>query len=756
MKKHKNTLFAAAGLIVVLPCTESVAATLEEVVVTAQKREQSVQDIPITVNALTGETLSDFGVDNLFKLADLVPGMVFSRAPDDGLALTLRGLGTPARTQSFDQSVALFLNGMFIASGRMYSSAFFDVDRIEVIKGTQSTLLGKNTSLGALSVVTRKPGDEFGGNLQVSREFENGGWTLDGAMDLPASDTLSFRLAAHYVDQQGWVKNTLTGEDVPADEDWAVRASGAYNPTDRLFVNVSFQTSRNERTGNGFQFIDNGNYFSSDVLGIYGESKLDDKKAAICPECPGGESFHDTEADLAGLTIDYDIGEHTLTSVTSYATYNLQFFDDFDFGNAFDETTYVILDPGTVSPYSTYFQRDEDFDSWSQELRFTSPAGNKIEYMAGLFYFQSDWNSSEQQFFRTPNFPPAGPTGQIFNGPFTNNFSQDVETWSAFGQISYEMGERWRSTLGLRYTDEQKDARFQRVRGDPVTIWNSVINPPFDSPLEFGDEFLNGNVSIQFAATSDVMAYASYGVGSKTGGYAESAEVTSADPSLSVDDGGARVETEKAKTYEMGAKMTLLDGVANLNISVFYTEVDDFQETSFLVTDAGAQFLTRNIDAETEGLEFDGQWQMNETWRLTGGVTYADATNSNDNTTLAQAPKWTSSIGLNFETMIRSNMVLSGRGFVRYRDDMVSQINETFPSDSLTTVDLNFSVSDAAGTWKISLIGTNITDEVATDFSGPPAAPIGALFGAPPGDQGVTAEAPSALRTIALKVEYYF
>ena len=112
----------------------------------------------MTVTAVSNETLNDFGVDNLFKLADLVPGMVFSRAPDDGLALTLRGLGTPARTQSFDQSVALFLDGMFLGKGRMYSSAFFDVERVEVIKGTQSTLLGKNTSLGAISLTTTKPG----------------------------------------------------------------------------------------------------------------------------------------------------------------------------------------------------------------------------------------------------------------------------------------------------------------------------------------------------------------------------------------------------------------------------------------------------------------------------------------------------------------------------------------------------------------------------------------------------------------------
>ena len=160
---RSSVLLVTIAAVCTAHAVEAGDSTIEEIVVTAQKREQSIQDVPLTVNALTSETLDDFDVDDLFEVANLVPGMVFSRAPDDGLALTLRGLGTPARTQSFDQSVALFLDGMFLGKGRMYSSAFFDIERMEVVKGTQSTLLGKNSSLGAISMVTRKPGTELGG-----------------------------------------------------------------------------------------------------------------------------------------------------------------------------------------------------------------------------------------------------------------------------------------------------------------------------------------------------------------------------------------------------------------------------------------------------------------------------------------------------------------------------------------------------------------------------------------------------------------
>jgi len=762
MKKNYSPLAVAIALTPMLSLSASFAAensgafTLEEVVVTAQKRAQSIQDIPLTVNAVSGEDLSDFGVDNLFKLADLIPGMVFSRAPDDGLALTLRGLGTPARTQSFDQSVALFLDGMFLGKGRMYSSAFFDVERVEVIKGTQSTLLGKNTSLGALSLTTTKPGSELGGKVQFSREFEDGGWVADGGIDIPISDTLAVRFAGHYVDQNGWVENVLTGEDVPADEELSFRATAVYAPTETLDLTFTYQTSDSERTGNGFQFVDQGGYFSDEVLDIIGEASLDDTKAAICPECPGGESFHDTEVDLAGLSVDWDIGDLTLTSVTSLASYDLNFFDDFDFGNAFDEVTYAILNPGAVESYSTYFERKENYEQFSQELRLASAAGGKVEYLTGLFYFNSEWESSEAQYFNTPNFPPAGPTGQIFNGPFTNNFDQDTETWSAFGQVTLNFSDQFRGTLGLRYTTEEKDVTFERVQSGAATLWNSVINPPFSSALEFDDDFLNGNLNVQFDASDDVMLYAAYGLGSKTGGYAESAEVGSGDPSLSVNEGGARVETEEAQTFELGAKMKLMDGAASLNVALFKTNVNDFQETSFLVSEAGAQFLTRNIDVESEGIEFDGVWALTQSLRLMGGATFADTVHTDDGSKLAQAPEWTGNVGFLYETQVNSEMMFSANGFVRYRDEMVSQINETFPSESMTSLDLNLSLIDMDDNWKVSLIGTNLTNEIVTDFSGPPAAPVGALFGAPTGDQGITADAPSALRTIRLQFGYNF
>ncbi len=750
----KMTRFSAYLALAFASSTSMAQLVLEEVVVTAQKRSQSLGDVPITISALSGENLEEFGVDNLFEAANLVPGMVFSRAPDDGLALTLRGLGTPARTQSFDQSVALFLDGMFVGKGRMYSSGFFDVERIEVIKGTQSTLLGKNTSLGAISIVTKAPGAELAGDVVLGAELENGGFSFSGGLDVPISEKLAVRLAANFVDEDGWVENVITGEDVPADREAGFRITTVYTPNDSLSATLRLQTTDSERRGNGFQFVDNGNFFNQDIIDIIGEARLDDTKSAICPECPGGESFHDTKVDSASLTLDFDIGNSVLTSITSLAQYEIEFFDDFDFGAAFDEVNFAIFNPGSVVPYSTYFQRDEDYDQFSQEIRLVSPGGEKLDYLVGAYYFSSDWTSSEEQNWSTPNFPPPAP-GQLFNGSFTNNFIQDTETFSVFASGTLNINDRLRTTLGLRYTDEEKDVTFDRIQGPIATLWNTVINPPFESELEFDDSFLNGNANIQYDLSENIMLYGSYGVGSKTGGFAESAEVSSANPALSVAENGSRVESEETRTFELGAKMTLAGGAANLNIALFSTDIDDFQETSFQVLGTQAFFLTRNIDVESEGFELDGAWQVADNFRLIGGLTYADSVNAGDGTKLAQAPEYTGSIGFLFERELSSEMFFSVTAFARYRDEMFSQINETFASDSLTTLDLSLNLEHQSG-WRLSLIGTNITDELATDFNGPPAAPIGAIFGAPPGDQGITAEAPSALRSVKVQLGYEF
>src|SRR6267142_4485742 len=225
-----SLLLIAVTTAVLCPTDRAFGDALQEIVVTAQKRDQAVQDIPITVTVLTADALVASDSKDLFQLANYVPGMVFSRAPDDGLALSFRGVGTGARSQAFDQSVALFLNGLFLAKGRLYSQALFDVRQIEFTKGTESSLLGKNASVGAISVVTREPGSTLAGEVLGTAEGEHGGGTVDGAIDVPLGDKAAVRVAGHYNDTNGWVRNTATGREVPVDKETGVRITGGWHP----------------------------------------------------------------------------------------------------------------------------------------------------------------------------------------------------------------------------------------------------------------------------------------------------------------------------------------------------------------------------------------------------------------------------------------------------------------------------------------------------------------------------------------------
>lgn len=735
--------------------TESqVQSGVGDIVVTAQKRSESAQRIPVSVLAVSGDALARDGVKDLFQAVTLVPGVVFSRAPDDGLALTFRGLGTAARPQAFEQSVALFTDGVFIGKGRLYSTSFFDVDRMEFIKGTQSTLLGKNASLGAISVVTRQPDNELSFEGRGGYEFEHGGYSVDGAVNAPLGDKAAIRVAAHYNDLKGTVRNDFTGHQGPEAKDLGLRATVKSDLSDTFRVIAAYQYANNDQIGAGYQLIGN-------VPAFYGEGVLDGHTSQFTSLTDNGETFHRTRSHIANLKAELDIGEHTLVSQTSYISYKLNFIDDFDF----------------TRDDSVNFLRDEKYSQFTQELRLQSPTGGTLEYMAGLFYLDSKWNSVETQAWRVPGFPPAGgpPPGQLFNGPFSNNFDQDSKAYSAFLSGNVRLGESVRVAGGLRYTREEKDVLFGRTNSGPLTVWNTIANPPFDpTPLTHSSNFLDGNLSLQYDIAPDVMAYASFGHGSKSGGFVETNTIA-IPPFLQVAGkvpaglvaAGSAIKDEKTKSYEVGLKTTLLDRRLRFNIAGFYTDVSNFQDSVF--TGGPLGFITFNGPARSKGVEIETAFQATPAFRLDAGFTYADATaviqpidatgfpavDSSGNPVLArfrrsQAPKTIFNVGANYEAAISGDLQLRLGAGVRHRSAMFNQRQELFPSEALTTLDLSIGLQSSDERWGIDLVGKNVTNSIAEDFASPSVDPRLAAF------YGAYLAGPNALRSITLSVHFKY
>jgi iron complex outermembrane receptor protein len=685
---------------------------LEEITVTAQKRAESSQDVPMTINTFSSDEMSRANVRNLFQIADYVPGMVFSRAPDDGMALTFRGLGSPARSQAFEESIGLFMDGIFLAKARLYASAFFDLDRAEMIKGTDSTLLGKNTSLGAISLITRQPGAEYDADVRVAREFADGGETYDLGFDLPFTPVFAVREAIHYNDTAGWVKNTATGRSVPIDDDFASRTTGVLHPWDTLTVSASYQHSDNKRLGTPYQIVD------PNLDPIFGEGVLNDREDVFTSLTKTGETTHISEVNFYNLKLQWDLDQYSLVSQTARVDYNLTYDDDFDF---------------SPEPWIDFI-RLENYQQFTEELRLASPTGRSVDYIVGAFLFHSDWHSIEHQDWGVPDWPPGTPiAGQLFNGPFTNDFNEKTDSKSAFATATWHFTDQWRLTTGLRYSNERKDTLFGRTNAAPLTIWNTLANPPFPTTaLPFSDSFLDGNANLQFSPTSNEMLYLAYGHGTKTGGYVETnsnAYPVFADPAVD-----SLIKSEAAQTVEAGIKSSLLEQRLRINASIFHTAISNFQDTLF--TGAAAGFITENLPARSKGFELETAWQASRGLRLAGAVTYSDATETRpaQDAVLVpsitchvcratQAPFWNATSGADYQRPITASLNLLAGVHFRYRGSMYNQEGDAFPSAPYRPLDLSLGVAGGNGNWSLMGQVKNVNNSLSEDFASPSVAP---------------------------------
>ena len=365
-----------------------------------------------------------------------------------------------------------------------------------------------------------------------SWDVERGGYAFEGGADLQLGADTALRLAGANFDRHGWVRNGATGNDVPEDRDTGIRLTIRSQLTDQLSSVLRYQYSDRERLGTAMQLVGP----PGSVPEGAGDSTLDDHSFAYTPRGPQGESHHDTRAHIASAHFDFRAGDHDWISETAWVEFDTSTLDDVDF---------------SASPHVD-FLRISRFHQFSQELRIASSAGETLEYMAGVSYLQSGWHSIETEYWNVPDFPPgAPPSGQLFNGPFTNDFDQDTRSASVFANGTWRPTDRMRVFAGLRLTDERKDVVYGRSNSAPFTLWNTAINPPFaPTPLEFDDQFLDGNLAVQFDLTDQATVYASAGRGNKLGGYVETNSVPSADPAID-----ARIGTETATSWELGARV---------------------------------------------------------------------------------------------------------------------------------------------------------------------------------------------------------
>jgi iron complex outermembrane receptor protein len=727
--------------------SESGILALEEVRVTAQKREENLQDVPVSVAAVSGQKLEEAGIENLEDLTMLVPNIHLT---ETGIStqLRVRGIGSD-NSQGFEQSVGVYIDGIHHGRAQLFRAPFFDLERAEVLRGPQGTLFGKNTIAGALNLITARPTDELEAKVSASYEFEHEQREINGVLSGPLTDNLRVRLAVRTYEEDGYIWNDYLGQTEAQQDEEAARLSVDWTPTDKL--DILFTAEKSEFFVRGRQFeitLDEPNENTGFTYHQYlmafsalGPNDFDSELNYI--RHTNAPDTSDNEVSKYTLTANYELGANTLTLVSGWLGFD--YFEQCD-------CDYTAANVFTVD-------LEEEYDQFSQEIRLTSPGGEKIDWLAGAFYQEYDQTYRDVFYIeptsvlvsaisaRYPSLPAEllGGTGDV------KQFHQTSEAWAVFGQATWNITPSWHLTLGGRYTEEDKSASKSMNIIDLAT--GDVVNNPvlglmylnlFKAETEQGpgghdisgsrsERAFTPQVTLEYDVNSDVMVYASYTRGFKAGGF---------DP-RSNNKAFFEFEEESATAYELGTKSVIADGRGEINVALYRTNYDDLQISQF---DGGVGFNVGNADeTRVQGIEVDGRWLISERLSASYGLAlldfeylnfpngncYADQPGARDHDNDPSTPPtcdytgkegvytpdYTVNVTFDYNQPLGNGwIVASALDIQQIAEQQVhTNLDPKGVIDPQTLISLRLALE--ADRWTVALLGKNLLDEEAVSYS---------------------------------------
>lgn len=650
-----------------------------DIIVTAQKREQRLQDVPISMAVVAGQQLADRAIADLVSLQEFVPGF-FAEVTPGNSAFYIRGIGSQPGNLAIEQTVGLFVDGVYGGHARQFQAPFLDIERVEVLRGPQGALVGKNTSAGAISIVTARPTFEPEASARLTANLSQGGFGLTGIASGPLGPGVAARLAASYDDVDGYIRNSRLGGREPARRALYARGSLLIESGDLLSVIARVEGGSVDLRGTPSERF---------------ETPADPDLVRATGGFPGfvTRDFDDTDSLIASLTADLALGRQQLTLISAYSRYDFVKRLDSDFG------------PSPV--LGTEFA--EEFEQFSQEIRLASGEGGPIDWIAGAYVHVNDYRLGAITAIA------LGP----FNGQSVRDFRQTNHTVSLFGQLDAKLGSQLRLIAGLRYTDDRKSARQDRRNiGTVVPTW--LATPLSGRRVE---RIWDPSVTLQWRPDPDAMLYAGWGRGSKAGGFV-GAQTTTTPAQF-------ELEPERSETVEAGAKLAVADRRLFLNIALFSTLFRDLQVSSFDAPTAA--FITSNAGrARSRGLEADLVWRLADGWRLQGALAYLDASytdfpgapcpfdnpgcnpaaNNAAGRPLPRSPRWSGSATLFGTEPIGSGLALSGEvGLnVRSRAFLEQTYNPAAAQSPFAKLDARLALE--AGRLELAIVGRNLTNRI--------------------------------------------
>jgi len=726
---------------------------LEEIVVTAQKRTESLQDVPISVSAVDGSKIAEAGIENLQDLSAYVPNL---KIVEGGLVpqIFVRGIGSSAN-QGFEQSVGTYSDGIYMGRSLQSRSSFMDLERVEVLRGPQSILFGQSSIAGAISLVSAKPTNEFEGMVSASHAPEFDQTEVNAYVSGPLTETLSARLAVRDLQDDGYVTNKLKNTDSPVLDEQAARLSLAWDAADDLSVIFKAEVSDLKRDGRQTQVLDLGTYAARSPVALQDDAVLDYNTYA-------NEDINMSfESENYVLELEYGLwGDNTLTAITGYSEYDYR-EDNYDGDNS--ELSVVSMD------------LSEKFEQFSQEIRLTSPGGETLDYIVGAFYQTSEQRYNEDVDIRLSSLGSSA----ILDSTITRPFSQDSDSLAAFGQVTWNMADDLRATLGVRYAEDEKSAsRTQDIYSlayAPGVLQSDVIFPagPFTgfpvgtalaltAPLgysmadhELSDQQKNKNwtpsFNLQYDWNEDVMLYLTFSEGYKAAGFdargINGFTATDTDAlgrsysTLALGDDNFNFNQEEAETIELGVKASLLDGAAELNAAFFQTDYTDMQVS---VYDGSFGFSVLNAGAATvRGLEMDGRWQATESLMFAGAMAYLDFewTDFQEGSCPGQGvttpspsgsgncvydglennhtPEWTVNISANHVYSLNDSLELRSTLDANFKDNhyVANNLDPRSEQAATTIVNGRLTVASVDDTWQVALTAKNLTNRLTMNYA---------------------------------------
>ncbi|MBT8445703.1 MAG: TonB-dependent receptor [Gammaproteobacteria bacterium] len=573
------------------------AAVLEEVIVTAQKREQDIQDIPISVTAVDGEQLNEFlfATSDVRAIAARTPSL-YAESSNGRVAprFYMRGFGNSDFDLSASQPVSIIVDEVVLENVTLKSFPLFDIERVEVLRGPQGSLFGRNTTAGIVKFDTVKPSQETDGYMSLSYGRFN---TINaqGAIGGAINDVLSARVSALYYGRSDWIDNQFTGDTkaTGGNRDFAGRAQFLYEPTQNFSALLNVHARKLKGTSEIFR----ANIFTT------GSNSLNQNFDRNRVQWDGGGG-NQSEYDSFGVSLrmEYELANSlVLTSITAYETATGTSRGDIDggFGAAF----LPFQGPGVIAFPADTQDGIEEQHQITQELRIASDGSNRLDWQAGIYFFDSSVDISS-----VGGLPLAAGSGVFPVGaPFTGLTVQENTLWAVFGQFNYELTDSLELTAGLRYTDDDREAKI---------VFPLGLTDPSISDSDF-----SGDIALTWFMNENATVYGKYSRGFRG-------------PSIQarVAFGGvpSTASGETVDSFEGGIKTTLFDGRARLNVSGYYYEVSDIQLTAA----GGGANVTRLLNADQGtgyGIEVDLEASINDNLTLTSGFSWNE-TELEDNT----------------------------------------------------------------------------------------------------------------------------